>query len=295
MEWSKRLEHYSTRLPALQKSLPVDAAYKKEMPGSDSDLGVYDAVYYAGDCNAGSKTIAINLPNDEKVQSLKGSRKLQLRNTMHFKFDKMVVPISNIMISADQRKHIKFDSFFENTMFHEVAHGLGVKNLIHQNSTVREALKEQYSAIEEAKADILGLYLVSQLIKMGELKDRDIRDNYVTFVAGIFRSVRFGASSAHGKANMITFAYFQEHQAFTCNPDGTYSINFDKIEQAVASLSEKILVIQGNGDYTGAKQWIEQKGIVGTKLQAGLNKIAQAGIPRDLTFDQGIETLGLNK
>jgi hypothetical protein len=125
-EWSAKLDKFSALLPELQKSLPVAAEYKAEVPGSGSDLGVYDAVYYAGDCNAGSKTIAINLPNDERVHLAKGSRKLQLKNSMRYKFEKILVPIANVVIDESQRKHVKFDAFFENTTFHEVAHGLGI-------------------------------------------------------------------------------------------------------------------------------------------------------------------------
>ncbi|MGE5317944.1 MAG: dipeptidyl-peptidase 3 family protein, partial [Chloroflexota bacterium] len=214
VEWSKRLAHFATLLPELQKGLPVDQKYKNEVPGSDADLNAYDVVYYAGDCNSGSKTIAINLPNDEQVQLQKGSRKLQLKNAMKAKFDQILVPIADVLIDQSQRKYIKFDAFFANTMFHEVAHGLGIKNTLNGKGTVREALKEQYSAIEECKADILGLYMVTKLFEMGELKEGEVMDNYVTFMAGIFRSVRFGAASAHGKANMLTFSYFAEHNAF---------------------------------------------------------------------------------
>jgi len=156
LEWSEKLTKFAALLPELQKSLPGADEYKAEVPGSDSDLGAYDAVYYAGDCNAGSKTIAINLPNDERVHIEKGSRKLQLKNSMKYKFDKILVPISNLVICEEQRQYVKFDAFFENTMFHEVAHGLGIKNTINDKGTVREAIKEQYSALEERKADILG-------------------------------------------------------------------------------------------------------------------------------------------
>ena len=209
-EWSKRLDRFATLLPDLQRALPCDGPYKNETPGAESDMNAYDVVFYAGDCNAGSKTIAINLPNDEQVRADKGSRKLQLKNSMQAKFDKILVPISNLLIAEDQRNHVKFDAFFENTMFHEVAHGLGLGNTIDQSQTVRQALKETYSSIEEGKADILGLWAVYELNERGEFSDKDMMDNFVTFMAGIFRSVRFGAASAHGKANMIRFYYFQE-------------------------------------------------------------------------------------
>ncbi|NOR87589.1 MAG: Zn-dependent hydrolase, partial [Bacteroidales bacterium] len=223
LEWTKKLAHFAQFLPELQTQMPVADEYKQEKPGGNADLGAYDAIYYAGDCNAGSKTIAINLPNDERVHLEKGSRRLQLKNSMRAKFDKILIPISEVIIAEDQRKHVTFDAFFANTMFHEVAHGLGIKNTINGKGDVRSAIKEQYSALEEGKADILGLFMVTKLHEKGELGDADLMDNYVTFMAGIFRSVRFGAASSHGKANMIRFNYFLERNAFSKAEDGTYS------------------------------------------------------------------------
>ncbi len=293
MDWSERLAKYAAFLPELQTGLPVPAEYKREKPGSDADLNAYDVVYYAGDCNAGSKTIAINLPNDEEVQLQKGTRRLQLKNAMRAKFDKILVPISKELIAEDQRQHITFDAFFSNTMFHEVAHGLGIKNTINGKGTVRENLKELSSALEEGKADILGLYMIKQLYEKGELTG-DLKDFYVTFMAGIFRSVRFGASSAHGKANMIRFNFFQDFGAFTRDEaTGTYSVNFDKLEEAMTALSTKILTLQGDGDYDGVADLVKTNGIIGTQLQADLDRLAEANIPVDIVFEQGKSVLGL--
>jgi hypothetical protein len=289
-EWSKKLEKYAALLPGLQENLPCEKEYKDETPGVDSDMNVYDALYYAGDCNAGSKTIAINLPNDEKVRETKGSRKLQLKNSMQAKFEKILVPISDVLIAEDQRKHVKFDAFFENTMFHEVAHGLGLGNTVDKSTTVREALKDAYTSIEENKADILGLWCVYQLNEMGELGEKELMDNFVTFMAGIFRSVRFGAASAHGKANMMRFYYFQEAGAFTRDETtGTYRVDFEKMKQAMLDLSGLVLKIQGDGDYEQARKWIDEKGMIGEELQKDLDRIASEGIPRDIVFEQGLE------
>ena len=289
-EWSEKLLRFAALLPGLQKALPCEQKYKDETPGIDSDMNVYDALYYAGDCNAGSKTIAINLPNDEKVREEKGSRKLQLKNSMQAKFDKILVPIADILIAEDQRKHVKFDAFFENVMFHEVSHGLGLGNTVDKSSTVREALKDSYTSIEEAKADILGLWCVYHLNEMGELGEKDMMDNFVTFMAGIFRSVRFGAASAHGKANMMRFYYFQETGAFERDAaTGTYRVNFEKMKEAMLSSSEQILKIQGDGDYATAKKLIEEQGFIREELQKDLDRIGEAGIPRDIVFDQGKE------
>ena len=284
--WSEKLARFASFLPELQTGLPVSEAYKSEIPGTDSDLNAYDIVYYAGDCNAGSKTIAINLPNDETVQLQKGTRRLQLKNAMRAKFDIILKPISAVLIDSSQQKHITFDAFFANTMFHEVAHGLGIKNTINLKGTVRNALKEQASALEEGKADILGLYMVQQLHKKGEL-DGDMKDYMTTFMAGIFRSVRFGASSAHGKANMIRFNFFKEKGAFTKNEDGSYKVNYEKMEEAIRQLSYLILTLQGNGDYDGVIKLVQEKGIISADLQRDLDKLSKANIPVDVVFEQG--------
>ncbi len=292
IEWSNKLKRFASLLPALQKGLPVDAKYKTEMPGESSDLGAYEVIYYAGDCNAGSKTIAINLPNDERVQLAKGSRRLQLKNAMQAKFDKILIPIATELIPQEQLKHVTFDAFFTNTMFHEVAHGLGSLNTIDGKGTVREALKEHYSTIEEGKADILGLYLEAKLQEMGEI-DVDLMNEYTTFLAGIFRSIRFGASSAHGKANLIRFNYFKENGAFSVDSTGKYSVDFEKMKEAIISLSNMILVIQGDGDYEKAAGLIKQYGVIDEKLKADLNQIEEKDIPVDIVFEQGLATLGL--
>ncbi|WP_138430431.1 dipeptidyl-peptidase 3 family protein [Fodinibius saliphilus] len=293
-EWSERLSKYAKVLPELQKGLPVDEKYKQETPGRDSDLNAYDAIYYAGDANAGSKTIAINLPNDEEVQLEKGTRRLQLKNAMRAKYDKILEPISAELIAEDQRKNITFDAFFGNTMFHEVAHGLGIKNTITDKGTVREALKEYASALEEGKADVLGLYMVSELRKDKLVTEGSIEDNYVTFMASIFRSIRFGSSSAHGKANLIRFNYFKEKGAFAYDEESnTYRVNFDRIAKATDSLSNKILTLQGDGDYEGVEAFVEEYGKVGEQLQRSLDRLSEESIPVDVTFKQGKKVLGL--
>ncbi len=293
MEWSKKLEKYAAFLPELQKNLPVDAKYKKEMPGTDADLNAYDAIYYAGDCNSGSKTIAINLPNDEEVQLKKGTRRLQLKNVMRAKFDKILLPIAQELIAPSQMKHITFDAFFSTVMFHEVAHGLGIKNTINGKGTVREALREHASALEEGKADILGLYMITQLHQKGEIEGA-LEDFYVTFLAGIFRSVRFGASSAHGRANMIRFNFFKEKGAFERDDaTGKYKVNFEKMIQAMTELSRMILTLQGQGDYTGVDQLVKEKGMIGEELQADLDRLKSKNIPVDIVFEQGKSVLGI--
>jgi hypothetical protein len=291
-EWSARLARYVKFLPALQGRLPVPAGYRKESPGSGSDLGAYDAVYYAGDCNAGSKAIAINLPNDEQVQLEKGSRRLQLKNAMRAKFDKILIPIADRFIAQDQKKHIQFDAFFANVMFHEVSHGLGIKNTLDGKGTVRDALKDLGGALEEGKADVLGLFMLTKLKEMGELGDADLMDNYVTYLAGLFRSARFGAASAHGRANLAEFTFFKEQGAFSRDSTtGTYRVNLPKMLVAIDAFSTKVLTLQGDGDYAGVEAFLPKADQMDPQLKQDLEGLAAADIPTDIVFKQGMEVL----
>lgn len=293
LSWSEKLAKYAQYLPELQKELPVPKKYKAEVPGSDADLNAYDVIYYGGHSNAGSKTIAINLPNDEQVQLEKGTRRLQLKNAMRAKFDTIMLPIAETLIVPEQRQNVTFTGFFANTMFHEVAHGLGIKNTINDKGTVRQSLKEHASALEEGKADILGLYMIRQLLEKEAITEGKLEEYYTTFMAGIFRSVRFGASSAHGKANMVRFNYFQEKGAFSRNEQGLYSVNMDKMSEAIDSLSELILTLQGNGDYEGVDALVASKGVISDTLATDLARLESAKIPVDIVFKQGKKVLGL--
>src|SRR5215207_7591453 len=287
LAWSRRLAKYAAMLPALQRGIPVPEPYKRERPGTDADLNAYDVVYVSGQANAGVKTIAINLPNDEVVQLQKGARRLQLKNAVQAKFDRILLPIARELIAADQLPRVTFDAFFENVMFHEVAHGLGIKNTIDGKGTVRAAIKERYSALEEGKADILGLYMLRQLNAQGEMGKESIEDNYVTFLASLFRSVRFGASDAHGRANVVAFNFLERQGAFTRGSDGKYRVDFAKMRVASDSLSRRILVLQGNGDYAGVGALNTELGTIGSTLQADLDRLKAKRIPVDVLFDQG--------
>ncbi|HEY7504827.1 MAG TPA: hypothetical protein VH700_12045 [Gemmatimonadales bacterium] len=295
-EWSERLARYAKLLPGLQRGLPVSEAYKREKPGTDSDLNAYDAVYYSGQANAGGKTIAINLPNDEQVQLKKGTRRLQLKNAMRAKFDQILVPLGKEMIAEEQQRHIVFDAFFANIMFHEVAHGLGVKNTIDGKGTVRDALKEQAGALEEGKADILGLYMVTRLQQQGAMPGADLDDNYVTFLAGIFRSIRFGAADAHGRANAAELAFLQERGGFTRDSaSGRYRVDFPRMRAAVDSMAGTILRLQGDGDYEGVKRFMAERGAVPAAVRSDLDRLGGKGIPVDIVFEQGLDALGIGR
>jgi hypothetical protein len=294
-EWSERLARYAAFLPELQRGLPVAPEYKAETPGADADLNAYDVVYVGGDANAGSKTIAINLPNDPEVQLRLGARRLQLKNAMRAKFDRILAPIVGVLMAEDQRELVSFDAFFENTMFHEVAHGLGIKNTINGQGPVRQVMKDQASGLEEGKADVLGLYMITALSAMNEMPDdHDLHENLVTFVSSTFRSIRFGASSAHGRANVARFNFFQEMGAFERDEvTGTYRVDFENTLEAMNTLSEKILTYQGDGDYEGVVAFMEEYGEIRPQLQADLDRLAAAGIPVDIVYDQGLDVLGL--
>ncbi len=293
LEWSKKLSRYTKFLPELQKNLPVDAKYKQEKPGTESDLNVYDVVYYGGDCNAAGKTIAINLPNDEKVQLKKGSRRLQLKNAMQAKFDAIVVPIAKQVMNPEQMKQVNFNAFFSDVTFHEVAHGLGIKTVVGSTTPVRKALGSEYSAYEEAKADVLGLYMISELIKKGEVTDLTEEECIATYVAGLFRSIRFGVTEAHGRANILCFNYFEKNGAFTRDAKGIYTINYDKAKECIRSWAKFLIEMEGNGDMMAAAKYSKANAVISKTLQQDLDKINSQGIPVDVRFNQGRKVLGL--
>lgn len=293
VERSKELAKFVAMLPEIQKQLPCAPKYKTFIPGTSSDLNVYDAIYYAGDCNSGSKTIAINLPNDDRVQKQKGARRLQLRNSMQAKFDKILLPIGQLIITPSQQQYLKFDAFFWNVTFHEVAHGLGIKETVNGQGAVDDAMKTEKTSWEEAKADILGLFIVCNLIEKKEITNITQEDAIATYIAGILRSVRFGAASSHGKANMMCFNYMEGMGAFKRDAQGKYVIDFIKAKTAMESWASLILQTQGEGDFYFAQQFRAKKGNITPALQKDLDAINRAGIPRDIRFNQGLKVLGL--
>ena len=282
---SANLAKYVSLLPTLQQMLPCAPEYKTFVPGTSSDLNVYDAIYYAGDCNAGSKTIAINLPNDERVHAAKGARRLQLYNSMMAKFDKIMAPIGEVLVTPEQLQYLSADAFFWNVTFHEVAHGLGVKQTINGKGTVDQAMGDQKTSWEEAKADILGLFMVNKLIEMGEITDITKEESIATFIAGIVRSVRFGSASSHGKANMMCFNYMEDHGAFSRNAEGKYVVDFEKAAAAIDSWAALILETQATGNFEFAKKYAAENASIRETLAAEVALVNNAGIPRDIVFD----------
>jgi hypothetical protein len=212
---------------------------------------------------------------------------------MRAKFDSIMVPIAGELITPEQRSHVTFDAFIANTMFHEVAHGLGIKNTVDGKGTVRNALKELGAGIEEGKADVLGLYMVTKLHEQGELGGK-LEDYYVTFLAGIFRSVRFGAARAHGEANMVRFNFFADRGAFARDAQGYYRVDMAAMRRAVDELSGVLLKLQGDGDYAGVQALTKQLGVIRPQLQADLDRLSSRAIPVDVAFTQGKAVLGLD-
>ena len=284
-ERSASLAKYVAMLPELQTMLPCKPEYKTFVPGTSSDLNVYDAIYYSGDCNAGSKTIAINLPNDDRVQAVKGTRRLQLHNSMNAKFGKILLPIGRLLIEPEQRKHLRDEAFFWNVTFHEVAHGLGVKETVNGKGTVDEALGTEKTTWEEAKADILGLFMVCKLIDMKEIPLISKEDAITTFIAGLVRSVRFGAASSHGRANMMCYNYMKENGAFTRNKAGLYHIDYEQALKVIDSWAELILTTQAEGNYEFAKEYAEKNAVIPEALAADIANVNAHNIPRDIRFD----------
>ena len=282
---SANLAKYVALLPTLQTMLPCAPEYKTFVPGTSSDLNVYDAIYYAGDCNAGSKTIAINLPNDERVHAAKGTRRLQLYNSMMAKFDKILAPIGEILVDPAQQKYLTADAFFWNVTFHEVAHGLGVKQTVNGKGSVDAAMGSEKTTWEEAKADILGLFMVNKLIEMGEITDITKEESIATFIAGIVRSVRFGSASSHGKANMMCYNFMEQNGAFTRNAEGRYVMDFVKAEEVIDAWANLILETQATGNQEFAKKYSAENASIREGLAADVAKVNEAGIPRDIVFD----------
>ena len=282
---SANLAKYVGLLPELQKQLPCAPEYKTFVPGTSSDLNVYDAIYYAGDCNAGSKTIAINLPNDERVHALKGTRRLQLYNSMMAKFNKIMMPIGEVLMTPDQLQYLSADAFFWNVTFHEVAHGLGVKQTVNGKGSVDAAMGSEKTTWEEAKADILGLFMVSKLIDMGEITDITKEQSVATFIAGIVRSVRFGFASSHGKANMMCYNFMEDFGAFTRDADGKYVIDFEKSAAAIDAWASLILETQATGNFEFAQKYSAENASIRETLSADIAKVNGAGIPRDIIFE----------
>ena len=278
---STRLEKFSGYLQEIENNLPFDAKYRNPKLAALSPIRVVDVIYAAGEGNRGVQTAAYNLPNDERVIREKGSKRVMLKNMQEAKFDKVLMPISKMVLTQSQQEYLSFDAFFTHILAHELMHGLGPHNIVvnGKETNVRQELKELYSAIEEAKADITGLFALQFLIDKGLLEKKMEEEMYTTYLASMFRSVRFGINEAHGKGVAIQFNFLTDEGAIKINEAaGTFSTNNLKIKNAVSKLTGKILTIEAEGSYTKAKTLIEQYAVVRPLMQRGLDKLGSLPI-----------------
>jgi len=286
-EQSARLEEIKTHLPEMETNLPIPEEHQNKNRGAKSPVAVVDLIYSAGDARAGVQTLAFNLPNDEKVREHKdgGAKKVILRNMMHGKYDVIMKRIAPIVTTGDQVEKVTFEQFFSHTLMHEISHSVGPGTIVKDGKTteVSKEIKELYPTIEEAKADTLGMYNSMFLIGKGFFPE-EVRENvWVTFMAGTFRSVRFGATEAHGKANVIIFNYLVEKGAYVHDAQtGRFSVAFDKIDGAVRDLAHDLLMLEALGDYDGSKAFIEKYGTMSPEMKALVDRINEADIPVDI-------------
>ena len=279
---SKKLQTFSAHLQELESALPIDAKYRNPKLGAMAPIRVVNVVFTAGDANRGVQTAAFNLPNDERVIKEKGSKRVMLKNVQEAKFKMVLAPISKVALPAADQKQLSFDAFFTHILMHELMHGLGPHNITvaGRASTVRQELKETYSAIEEAKADISGLWALGRLADKQHLDTAIARTLHTTFLASAFRSIRFGINEAHGRGIAIQLNYLLDAGAFQVNPDGTFSVDESKMAAAVTSLTRELMTLQAEGNYAKAKALIEELGVVRPPVQKVLDRLAS--VPVDI-------------
>ena len=279
---SAKLQKFSGQLQDIENHLPIDPKYRNPKIGALSPIVVVNEIFCAGDANHGVQTAAFNLPNDERVTREKGSKRVMLKNVQDAKFAKTLIPISQVVLSPNDQKDLSFDAFFTHIVVHELMHGLGPHDVTvnGRQSTVREELKDAYSALEEAKADISGLFAIQYMIDKGVLPKSLERPLYTTYLASSFRTIRFGTSEAHGLGMAVQFNYLLDHGAFTVAPDGTFAVNPDKIKAGVEGLTREIMTIQAEGNYAKARDLTTRLGVVRPEVQRALDKMG--GVPVDI-------------
>jgi hypothetical protein len=280
---SKKLAKFSTHLQEIENHLPIDKKYKNPKLGALSPIRVVDEVVIGGEARAGVQTAAFNLPNDENVVAKKGSKRVMLKNVQEAKFKKILTPISKVVLDPSQQNMIAFEPFFTHILAHELMHGLGphVITVNGKKSTVSAEMKEQHSALEEAKADISGLFALQFLIDKGVVAKSTRQKMYVTYLASIFRSVRFGTNESHGKGTALQFNYLSDEGAFIFNEaEGTYKVDFKKIAPAVKKLTAEIMTLQAEGSYDKAKTLMATYGVIRPGMQKVLDKLGD--VPVDI-------------
>lgn len=277
-----KLAKLGAQLQDIEDHLPIDPKYRNPKLGALAPIRVVNEILAAGDGNRGVQTTAFNLPNDERVVREKGTKRVMLRNVQEAKFRIVLVPISRTVLSAADQKNVSFDAFFAHTVMHELMHGLGPHE-IHvagRATTVRQELKETYSTIEEAKADISGLFALRYLVDKGVLDKALMQTMYDTFLASAFRSIRFGINEAHGRGVAIQLNYLLDHGAFITAPDGTFAVNPARIKDVVTALTNALMTLEAEGNYAGAQDLLKNLGVVRPGVQRTLAKLY--AIPVDI-------------
>ena len=290
---SQKLQKFAGSLQDIENSLPIDPRYRNPRLGALAPIAVVNTVFSAGDANRGVQTAAFNLPNDERVIREKGSKRVMLKNNQQAKFDKVLVPISKVALAAGDQGNVSFDAFFTHILMHELMHGLGPHdiNVGGRTTTVRQELKETYSAIEEAKADISGLFALQYLVDKGQIDRALEKSMYTTFLASAFRSLRFGINEAHGRGQAIQLNYLLDQGGFTVNGDGTFAVDTARIKEAVIALTREIMTLQAEGSYAKAKQMIDTLGVLRPPTQAVLDKLTAVPVDIEPRFVTAIDLL----
>ena len=290
-EESRKLARFGAELQEIENNLPIDPRYRNPKLGSLAPIRVVDVVFSAGDANRGVQTAAFNLPNDERITAEKGAKRVMLKNTQDAKFAKVLVPISKVALAPNDQPSVEFDAFFTHILMHELMHGLGPHNITagERPTTVRQELKETYSTIEEAKADVSGLFALQFLVDRGKLDKKFEQTMYTTYLASMFRSIRFGLNEAHGRGVAMQLNYFLDHGGVTVAADGTFAVNAGRIKQNVVDLTRDIMTMQAVGDYAAAKQMIAQLAVVRPPVQRVLDRLSSVPVdiePRFVTAAQ---------
>jgi len=290
---SDKLKKFAGSLQEIENNLPIDANYRNQRLGALAPIAVVNTVFSAGDGNRGVQTAAFNLPNDERVIREKGSKRVMLKNNQQAKFDKVLTPISKIALAAADQGNIAFEAFFTHILMHELMHGLGPHDIIvgGRTTTVRQELKETYSAIEEAKADISGLFALQLLIDKGQLDKGLEKTIYTTFLASAFRSLRFGINEAHGRGQAIQLNFLLDQGGFTVNSDGTFAVDTAKIRAGVTALTREIMTLQAEGSYAKAKQMIETLGLIRPQTKALLDRLTSVPVDIEPRFVTALDLL----
>jgi hypothetical protein len=279
---SGKIQKFSGELQDIENHLPIDPALRNPRLGSLAPLVVVNEIFAAGDGNRGVQTAAFNLPNDERVTREKGAKRVMLKNVQDAKFAKTLIPISKVVLAADDQQHLSFDAFFTHIVMHELMHGLGPHTITlgGRQTTVRQAMKEASSYLEEAKADISGLWALQYLIDKGVIDKALERKIYTTFLASTFRSIRFGVNEAHGRGVAIQLNYLLDQGGFVARADGTFAVNHDKIKAGVAALTTELMTMQAAGDYAKAKSLGATLGVIRPPVKAALDRLT--AVPVDI-------------